>query len=155
MDVAVKDFADDAGFEELLNFAIPGLPAPVLVDHAADAGFLNDIDEFEGFVPGRGEGFLANDGDAKFGGDLAKFEVSLGRSDDVYEVGLFDLEHLAELISGVALGDAELGGEGFGFLDAAVTVGEDLDLGDAGPGFVLKAGEVSGSDDDSFELAHV
>lgn len=154
VDVAVEEVADGVGFEEFLDFAIPGLPAPVLVDHAADAGFCDEVGEFEGFVPGGGEGFLADDGDAEFGGDLAELEVGFGRGDDVDEVGLFGFEHLAKLIGGVGFGDVEFGGEGFGFFDGAVAVGDDLDFGDAGPGLVLEAREISCSDDDSAELFH-
>jgi hypothetical protein len=145
----MEDLADGVGLEKFFDFAIPGLPAPILVDHATDAAFSDDVNEFEGFFPGGGEGFLADDGDAEFGGDLAELEVGFGRGDDVDEVGFFGLEHLSELIGGVAFWDAKFGGKGFGFVEGAVAVCDNLDFGDAGPGFVLEAGEVAGADDGS------
>lgn len=155
VDVAVEDLADGIGFEELFDFAIPGLPAPVLVDHAADARFFDEVGKLEGLVPGGGEGFLADDGDAEFGGDLAELEVGFGWGDDVDKIGFFRFEHLAELVAGVAFRDVELGGEGFGLFDAPIAVRDDGDLGYAGPGFVLEAREIAGTDDDSSELFHI
>ncbi len=155
VDVAVEDVADRVGLEEFFDFAVPRLPAPVLVDHEADAGFLDEVGELEGFVPGGGEGFLTDDDDAEFGSDLAELKVGVGRGDDVDEVGLFGEEHFAELGGGVGFWDVEFGGEGLGFVEGAVAVGDDLDFGDVSPGFVLEAGEVAGADDDTAELFHV
>ena len=154
VDITVEDVPDGIGLKEFFDFAIPWLPSPVLVDHTADAGFMNDLGKLEGLVPSGRERLLTNDGDSQFRGNFAKLEMSFGRSDDIDEVRLLGFEHLAEFRSRIALGNSKFVCEGFGFFNRAIAVCHDRDFGNPVPCFVLKSGEISGSDNGSFKLAH-
>ncbi len=143
----VFDGAEFAGLQQALDFAVPGLPAPVLVDHEADAGGVGGGDDLLGFGQGGGEGFLAEDVSVVLGGEASKGEMGVGTGDEVDEVGLFGGEHGGGV--GVVAGEVEVAREGFGAGGVLVAAGGDLAVfGEAVPVRHLDAGEEAAADDD-------
>src|SRR5262245_14513720 len=138
------EFADGSGLLNLFDLAIPGLPAPVLMDHEAHAGSLRRFDDPAARLERGRERLLAHDVNSTRGSMAAHLLVGGGRSDDVDESRALPVDHLApvRVAARDAMGVHE--GTGFGFGDVAD--GCDLHFRYPGPGLALEPGEVSGAD---------
>src|SRR4029453_10220882 len=84
-EVDVRELADVAARLHVLDRAIPGLPAEVLVHHEAHTGAGAVVDDALTDVVARGERLLTDDVDAARRRERAHLLVRLRRRDDVHE----------------------------------------------------------------------
>src|SRR5262249_20992828 len=132
------------------DLAVPGLEAEVLVDHEPDARGPAQVHHPPRLVERGRERLLADDVYATLGRGLADLGVGRWWRDDVDEVGALGRDRLEG--GGIPPRDTKLRSCRDGTRGVAVAHGDDLDLGDAGPGVVVELAEVAGADADAPEL---
>ena len=147
----MREVADVSTHLNVLDRAIPRLPAEVLVHHEPHARRRAVVDDaLAGFV-GRRQRLLTDDVDAARRRERAHLLVGLRRRDDVHEVGTLAVEHLLPVV--VEARDAVLRHQRPRALLGAVVDRDDLDFRDPGPRLVLERREVARADPDAAQSA--
>ena len=131
---------------------MPGLEAEVFVHHETHLGCGRIGDDGLRLLKRRRERLLADDVDAAFRRLGANRLMRRRRRDDVHEVRLLLVEHLA--VVGVTFLEAELRRDLGGLHLVAIAEGDDLDFGNPLPRLVLEVAEVARADANAFESLH-
>ena len=126
---------------------MPGLETKVLVHHEAHLRRRRIGDDGLRLRKRRRQRLLADDVDAALRGLGAYRLMRRRRRDDVHEVRLLRVEHLA--VVGVEPGVAELLRDLGGLHGIAIAERDDLDFGNPRPRLVLEVAEVAGADADA------
>ena len=123
---------------------VPGLPAPVFMDHEGNAGSFGNADHLQAVVPGGRHRLLADNRDAAPGSDAEHGQVQFGAGGDVQKVRPDFVEHPFEVVKG-------LGGGLAGFRQVGVTGGDDGGFRDAAPPFQVDLAEEAAAGDSAAE----
>lgn len=116
------------------------------MDHEAHVGATGGFHDGDALGESRRDGLLANDRNTASGGEFHDFEVRLGRSDDIDEVGFLGVQHHSEIGPRIGARDAVECGGFAGFVEGAVGESDNFDRRDAGPSLVLEAAEIAGAE---------
>lgn len=132
--------ADDAFFDDVLQFALPGLPAPVFMNHDGDGFGGDEIHHL--FCGGkvRGKGLLDDDGKLVFEAELEQRHVAIRASGDIDEIKFFRSEHGGRVSIGA-------GRRSRGAGDVGVAGGNDLGFRHAAPGLELDLSKEAAADE--------
>ena len=149
LEIGEGDRADGAPVHDLLDLPVPGLPAPVVVDHEGNVVRLGQRHQLPARIHRGRQRLLADHGDVPPGGETHDLRVCGRRAQNIDEIRLFGGDHFPEIA--VAVGNAVGPRLGLGPRAVEVAQRRDNDFGDAAPGLQMERAEVAGADADTFQ----
>ena len=135
-----------------LQLLVPGLEAEILVHDEQRVRCIGKAHGRHGLVERAAEGLLADGRQAPRHGLADQGKVGRRRGRDIDQVGADGVQHGGGV--GEGLGDLEALGIGLRLASIGIADGDQLDLGDAVPGVMVKGAEIASTDGGDPELAH-